>query len=88
MNTEQPTPPAVVLSTAQLDACSGPRKRVLSVEYESGWGWIARGPDGREVLPEFRWRTRSAARDVAAGARAIVATNAMYTAKPAGYSGD
>lgn len=81
MNTEQPTQPAVVLSTAPLGACSGVRKRMRSVEYEPGWGWIARGPDGREVLPEFRWRTRSAARDVAKEARALVASNAKLVSK-------
>lgn len=41
------------------------KARVRTVEYEPGWGWIARNPaTGEEVLPNFRWRTRSVARDV------------------------
>ena len=52
------------------------RKRgVKRVEYEPGWGWIARNPDGTEVIPDFRWVSRSVARDVAAqGERAALAT--------------
>ena len=45
------------------------RTRVRAVEYEPGWGWIARDPDGNEVLPDFRWASRSVARDVAYTAR-------------------
>lgn len=40
-------------------------RRVRTVEYEPGWGWIARDPrTGREVLENFRWTSRSVARDV------------------------
>jgi hypothetical protein len=74
MITEDTNSIAVNPSSNPLGTCNGVRNRVRSVEYEPGWGWIARGPDGREVQPEFRWRTRSAARDVAACARALVAT--------------
>jgi len=52
-----------------------PKHRVCTVEYEPGWGWIARDPrTGAEVLKDFRWRTRAAARDVVACARAAIAT--------------
>ena len=44
--------------------------RVRTVEHESGWGWIAREPNtGAEVLPGFRWASRSVARDVVQEAR-------------------
>ena len=36
-----------------------------TVEYEPGWGWIARNPDGTEAVPNFRWASRSIARSVA-----------------------
>lgn len=38
---------------------------VRRVEYERGWGWIARRRDGAEVVPGFRWNSRSVARSVA-----------------------
>jgi len=41
-----------------------PRKRIRAVEYDPGYGWIARGPDGNEVIENFRWTSRSVARDV------------------------
>lgn len=41
-------------------------KRVKRVEYERGWGWIARRKDGTEVWPDFRWSSRSVARAVVA----------------------
>lgn len=34
------------------------------VEYDPGWGWIARKADGSECWPDFRWSSRSVARDV------------------------
>ena len=56
-------------------------KRVRTVEHETGWGWIARDPaTGREVIPEFRWRTRSAARDVVAAQRALARDAAAQAA--------
>ncbi len=40
-------------------------KRVRTVEYDPGWGWIARDPEtGKEIIDGFRWRTRSVARAV------------------------
>jgi hypothetical protein len=40
-------------------------KRIRTVEYEPGWGWIARHPkSGEEVWPDFRWASRSVARAV------------------------
>ncbi len=42
----------------------GPR-RVRTVEHDPGWGWIARDPQGHEVIPGFRWASRSIARCVA-----------------------
>lgn len=49
------------------------RKRVRTVEREAGWGWIARNPDGSEVIRDFRWSSRSVARAVARDARIIAA---------------
>lgn len=47
-------------------------KRVRAVEYEPGWGWIARDPrTGLEILPDFRWASRSVARSVVLERRAI-----------------
>ena len=45
------------------------RNRVRTVEYEPGFGWIARDPNGHEVWPDFRWASRSVARDVARQAK-------------------
>jgi hypothetical protein len=41
-------------------------KRIRTVEYDPGWGWIARSPFTGEEIPEpdFRWRTREVARTV------------------------
>jgi hypothetical protein len=51
-------------------------RRVRTVEYEPGWGWIARDPrTGREVLENFRWTSRSVARDVVREARALAQPN-------------
>lgn len=47
-------------------------KRIKTIEYEPGWGWIARSPwTGKEVLDNFRWRTREVARDVVRQARLL-----------------
>lgn len=47
-------------------------QRIRTVEYEAPWGWIARNPwTGAEVIPEFRWRTRSVARCVVDEARLL-----------------
>lgn len=44
--------------------------RIRTVEYEPGWGWIARDPwTGKEVIEDFVWRTRSVARAVVDEAR-------------------
>lgn len=44
--------------------------RIRTVEYDHGWGWIARNPyTGQEVLPDFRWTSRSVARAVVWEAR-------------------
>lgn len=44
--------------------------RIRTVEYEPGWGWIARNPwTGKEVIEDFVWRSRSVARAVVAEAR-------------------
>ena len=40
-------------------------KRIRTVEYDPGWGWVARDPQGREVIPNFYWSSRAIARDVA-----------------------
>jgi len=34
------------------------------VEYDPGFGWIARRRDGTEVMKDFRWASRSVARTV------------------------
>lgn len=41
------------------------KQRVRRVEYEPGWGWIARRANGQEVIKDFRWASRSVARSVA-----------------------
>lgn len=42
-----------------------------AVEYERGWGWIARNPQtGEEIVKDFRWTSRSVARDVVRQSRA------------------
>ena len=47
-------------------------KRIKTVEYDPGWGYIARNPrTGKEVIEEFRWRTRDVARAVVAAARLV-----------------
>ena len=39
--------------------------RIRTVEYEPGWGWIARDPrTGKEVIHDFRWSSRAIAREV------------------------
>ncbi|MBQ0917508.1 hypothetical protein KBW71_03565 [Hydrogenophaga aromaticivorans] len=51
-------------------------RRVRTVEYDPGWGWIARDPStGREVLENFRWTSRSVARDVVDQCRNMVQPN-------------
>lgn len=42
--------------------------RIRTVEYEPGWGWIARDPrTGKEVIHDFRWSSRAIARQVVSG---------------------
>ena len=44
--------------------------RIRTVEYEPGWGWIARCPrTGKEVIHDFRWSSRAIARQVVSGVR-------------------
>lgn len=39
--------------------------RVRTVEYDPGFGWIARNPaTGEEIMPNFRWSSRAVARTV------------------------
>lgn len=39
--------------------------RTRTVQYEPGWGWIARNPwTGEEIIKDFVWRTRAVARTV------------------------
>ena len=53
-------------------------KRVRSVEYDPGFGWIARSPlTGEEVLPNFRWSSRAIARTVAAETRLLSSLAAL-----------
>ena len=45
--------------------------RIRTVEYEPGWGWIARDPKtGKEVIHAFRWSSRAIARQVVSDCRA------------------
>jgi hypothetical protein len=53
-------------------------KRVRTVEYEPGYGWIARNPEtGQEVIENFRWASRSVARTVVAETRLLSSRNAL-----------
>lgn len=46
--------------------------RFKTVEYDPGWGYIARNPwTGEEVIDGFRWRTRDVARAVVDEARLL-----------------
>ena len=55
-------------------------KRIRTVEYDPGYGWIARDPNtGDEVLPDFRWSSRSVARTVVAEARLLADRAALAT---------
>ncbi len=41
------------------------KKRIRTVEYDPGWGWLARCPvTGKDILHNFVWRSRSIARAV------------------------
>lgn len=49
--------------------------RVKTVEYDRGWGWIARHPvTGEEIIPKFRWASRDVARAVVWEARLFLST--------------
>lgn len=49
--------------------------RVRTVEFDHGWGWIARNPfTGEEIWPGFRWASRSVARTVVAECRLLHAS--------------
>ena len=44
--------------------------RVRTIEHEKGWGWIARDPaTGEEIIKDFRWASREAARAAVMEAR-------------------
>lgn len=48
--------------------------RVRTVEYEPGWGWIARDPvTGEEVLKDHRWPSRAMARSIVEQQRTLAA---------------
>lgn len=65
--TDEQNRPAV---GAPLD---GPVGRVRTVEYDPGWGWIARSPFTGAEIPEpgFRWFSRESARCVVAECRML-----------------
>lgn len=51
----------------RLVMSTGPaQRRVLTVEHDHGWGWIARDPRTGRGIPDddFRWSSRSIARAV------------------------
>lgn len=59
---------------------SNKRKRVRTVEYEPGWGWIARDPaTGEEIIPDFRWASRDVARTVVLETKLLAATQSEET---------
>lgn len=47
---------------------SGQKARIRTVEYEPGWGWIARDRSGAEVIQNHRWPSRAIARSVSRAA--------------------
>ena len=53
-------------------------KRVKTVEYDPGFGWIAReSATGEEIMPNFRWSSRSVARTVVAETRLLAVREAL-----------
>lgn len=55
---------------------------VRTVEHEPGWGWIARDPStGAEILPNFRWTSRSVARGAVDQSRVLSASRSAITPK-------
>ena len=57
--------------------------RIRTVEYEPGWGWIARDPrTGKEVIHDFRWSSRAIARQVVSGVRPLCAAPQPVARKP------
>lgn len=46
-------------------------QRVRRVEYDPGYGWIARDKFGVEYMDDFRWASRSIARAVVEADRAF-----------------
>lgn len=57
-------------------------ERIRTVEYDPGWGWIARCPwSGFEIMcPGFRWNSRSVARAVVYESR-VLGPNKKWIAK-------
>ncbi|WP_149344770.1 hypothetical protein [Neorhizobium sp. P12A] len=59
--------------------------RIKTVEYEEGFGWIARHPvTGEEIIPEFRWASRAIARTVVLESRMF--TEPTPAASEAGFN--
>ena len=57
--------------------------RIRTVEYEPGWGWIARDPrTGKEVIHDFRWSSRAIARQVVSGMRPLCAAPQPVAREP------
>jgi hypothetical protein len=62
--------------------------RDRTVEYEPGYGWIARYPEtGEEIVPNFRWTSRSVARTVVAETR-LLAAKATLKSKDSAHGHD
>lgn len=74
---EKPADAYSVALTVGLDAGASGR-RVRTVEYDPGYGWIARNPfTGREIPEDgFRWVSRSVARSVVLECKLLRASNA------------
>ncbi len=52
--------------------------RIRTVEYDPGWGWIARDPStGKEILHDHRWPSRAMARSVVQQQRTLAAQRAQ-----------
>lgn len=67
--------------------CAGTaRRRVRTVEYDPGFGWIARDPLTGLEIPEagFRWMSRSVARSVVLETSLLRAHNVVLGAERPG----
>jgi len=62
--------------------------RVRTVEYDQGWGWIARDPaTGEEIIKNFRWASREAARTAVTEARLFKDAKPFYPPPAQGKDG-